>query len=33
VAGVIGSELLLAKKFLAPKAAKPELMNRADFYA
>jgi hypothetical protein len=33
VAGVIGSALLLAKKFLVPKAAKPELMSRADFYA
>ena len=33
VAGVIGSALLLARKFLAPKAAKPELMSRADFYA
>jgi hypothetical protein len=33
VAGVIGSALLLAKKFLTPKAAKPELMSRADFYA
>jgi hypothetical protein len=32
VAGVIGSALLVAKKFLAPKAAKPELMSRAEFY-
>jgi hypothetical protein len=33
IAGVIGSTLLFAKKFLTPKAAKPELMSRADFYA
>jgi len=33
IAGVIGTALLLAKKILAPKAAKPELMSRADFYA
>ena len=33
VAGVIGSALVLAKKFLAPKAGKPEPMSRADFYA
>jgi hypothetical protein len=33
VIGVIGSALLLAKKFLTPKAAKPEPMGRADFYA
>ena len=33
LAGVIGSALVLAKKFLAPKAAKPEPMGRADFYA
>ena len=25
--------MLLAKKVLTPKAAKPELMSRADFYA
>jgi hypothetical protein len=31
--GIIGSALLLAKKFLTPKAAKPEPMGRADFYA
>jgi hypothetical protein len=33
VGGVVGSALLLARKFLAPKAAKPEPMSRADFYA
>ena len=33
VAGAIGSALLLAKKLLTPKAAKPEPMSRADFYA
>ena len=33
VIGVVGSALLLAKKFLTPKAAKPEPMGRADFYA
>ncbi|MCX6926704.1 MAG: hypothetical protein NT154_26390 [Verrucomicrobia bacterium] len=33
VAGIIGSALLLAKKFLTQKAAKPELMSRAEFYA
>jgi len=33
VAGVIGSALLVAKKFLTQKAAKPEPMSRADFYA
>jgi hypothetical protein len=33
VAGVIGSALLLARKFLAPKAGKAEPMSRADFYA
>ena len=32
IAGVIGSALLLAKKILTPKAAKPELMSRVDFY-
>jgi hypothetical protein len=31
--GIIGSALLLAKKFLTPRAAKPEPMSRADFYA
>ena len=33
VAGVIGSVLLLARKFLTPKAAKPEPLSRAEFYA
>jgi hypothetical protein len=33
VIGVIGSVLLLAKKFLTCKAPKPEPMGRADFYA
>ena len=31
--GIIGSALLIAKKFLTPKAAKLEPMSRADFYA
>jgi hypothetical protein len=31
--GIIGSALLLGKKFLTPKSAKPEPMGRADFYA
>jgi hypothetical protein len=33
VIGVIGSALLLAKKLLSAKPAKPEPMGRADFYA
>jgi hypothetical protein len=33
VTGIIGSALLLARKLLTPKAAKPEPMSRADFYA
>ena len=33
IVGVVGSALLLAKKLLSPKAAKPEHMSRADFYA
>jgi hypothetical protein len=33
IAGAVGSALLLAKKLLSPKPAKPELMSRADFYA
>ena len=33
IAGAVGSGFLLAKKLLGPKPAKPELMNRADFYA
>jgi hypothetical protein len=33
IAGAVGSAFLLAKKLLGPKAGKPELMSRADFYA
>jgi hypothetical protein len=33
IAGAVGSAFLLAKKLLGPRAAKPELMSRADFYA
>ena len=33
VAGVFATALLLAKKLLSPKAAKPDLLSRADFYA
>ncbi len=33
IAGAIGSALLLAKRLLSPKAGKPELLTRADFYA
>jgi hypothetical protein len=33
IAGAVGSALLLAKRLLGPKAGKPELMSRADFYA
>ncbi len=33
IAGAAGSAFLLAKKLLGVKAAKPELMSRADFYA
>jgi hypothetical protein len=33
IAGAVGSAFLLAKKLLGPKAAKPELMSRADFLA
>jgi len=33
IAGAIGSALLLAKKLLTPRAARPEPMSRADFYA
>ena len=33
IAGAAGSAFLLAKKLLGAKAAKPELMSRADFYA
>ena len=31
--GIFAAALLLAKKLLSPKAAKPELLSRADFYA
>lgn len=33
IAGAVGSAFLLAKKLLSAKAAKPELLSRADFYA
>ena len=33
IAGAVGSAFLLAKKLLGPRAAKPEPMSRADFYA
>ena len=33
IGGVLGSALLLAKKLLTPKPAKPDLISRADFYA
>ncbi len=33
VGGAIGSALILAKKLLGPRPAKPEPMVRADFYA
>jgi hypothetical protein len=33
IGGASGSALLLAKKLLGAKPAKPELMSRADFYA
>ena len=33
IIGAVGSAFLLAKKLLGPKAAKPEPMSRADFYA
>ena len=33
IIGAMGSAFLLAKKLLSSKAAKPELMSRADFYA
>ncbi len=33
VVGAVGAALLLAKKLLTPKPAKPEPMSRADFYA
>jgi hypothetical protein len=31
--GIFMAALLLAKKLLSPKAAKPDLLSRADFYA
>ena len=31
--GVVGSALLLAKKVFTQKAAKPDLLSRAEFYA
>jgi hypothetical protein len=33
IAGAVGSAILLAKKLLSPKPARPELMSRADFLA
>ena len=33
IIGAFGSAFLLVKKLLGPKAAKPEPMSRADFYA
>ena len=33
IAGAIGSALLLAKRLLSHKAARPELVSRAEFYA
>jgi hypothetical protein len=33
IAGAIGSALLLAKRLLSPKPAKPDLLSRAEFYA
>jgi hypothetical protein len=33
IIGTFGSAFLLVKKLLGPKAAKPEPMSRADFYA
>ncbi len=32
IAGAVGSALLLAKRLLSPKPARPEPMGRADFY-
>jgi hypothetical protein len=31
--GLFAAALLLAKKLLSPKAAKPDVLSRADFYA
>jgi hypothetical protein len=33
ITGIIGSALLLAKKLVSPKPAKPEAVSRAEFYA
>jgi hypothetical protein len=33
IAGTVGSAFLLLKKLLSPKAAKPELVSRAEFCA
>ena len=33
IAGAVGSAFLLAKKILVPKAAKPDLLSRAEFYS
>jgi hypothetical protein len=33
VAGIIGSALLIAKKLVSPKPAKPEPVSRAEFFA
>jgi len=33
IAGAVGSGFLLAKKLRGPRAAKPELVSRGDFYA
>jgi hypothetical protein len=33
ITGIIGSALLLAKKLVSPKPAKPEPVSRAEFYA
>ena len=33
IAGAVGSAFLLARKFFTPKAAKPEHISRAEFYA
>ena len=33
VAGIIGSALLIAKKLVSPKPAKPEPVSRSEFFA
>jgi hypothetical protein len=33
ITGIIASALLIAKKLVTPKPAKPELVSRADFFA